>query len=379
MVEPVLAAEIMGIVVLLIVMYGAYFETKQRGKKRKAFLLLCLINLIVISMDALAWVTTSKTVPKPLVFAVNMFSVVDAFWLYPFFNNYLYAHVSEKHEIPFGLFSLANISAIVLAVVFTIGSFSGSVFYLENGTFVPGKFYPLFLMSNFTLLSFIIVIILHYRKQFGVHDSIAAVSYLLIPVFSVLMNLIIPSFQYSCAAMAIVILLIYVMLQADHENKLIQNNQIVSHLAHYDELTGLPNRLAYNEAYENVKHQAQVGIVFCDLNGLKYTNDHMGHRSGDQLLRDFAHMQESFFRKEDIFRLSGDEFVILVTGLSEIAFLQRVRSFKASIAQCKMPLASIGAVYGTGAEIDALMETAEEKMYEDKKQFYVNYPLYARE
>lgn len=94
-------------------------------------------------------------------------------------------------------------------------------------------------------------------------------------------------------------------------------------LAHTDSLTGLANRLALAEWFEPAisAHNAQgtsVGLVVCDINGLKKVNDQYGHEAGDRLLRDMAsvlfEVAHQLLPDAVVARLGGDEFAVVVAG-----------------------------------------------------------------
>jgi diguanylate cyclase (GGDEF)-like protein/PAS domain S-box-containing protein len=93
-------------------------------------------------------------------------------------------------------------------------------------------------------------------------------------------------------------------------------------LAHHDPLTGLPNRLVFEERLGNALERARcsasrVALVFIDLNGFKAINDRLGHRAGDQVLVTMAaRLREALRGSDSVARLGGDEFVAILEGLS---------------------------------------------------------------
>ncbi|MDD0843980.1 diguanylate cyclase domain-containing protein [Pseudomonas sp. Gutcm_11s] len=93
-------------------------------------------------------------------------------------------------------------------------------------------------------------------------------------------------------------------------------------LAHHDALTGLPNRLVFEERLGNALERARrsdsrVALVFIDLNGFKAINDQHGHRAGDQVLIAMANrLREALRGSDSVARLGGDEFVAVLEGLS---------------------------------------------------------------
>ncbi|MFP3497448.1 diguanylate cyclase [Pseudomonas sp. SIMBA_059] len=93
-------------------------------------------------------------------------------------------------------------------------------------------------------------------------------------------------------------------------------------LAHHDPLTGLPNRLTFEERLESALALARhnhnrVALVFIDLNGFKAINDTLGHAAGDQVLKTTAtRLHETLRNSDSVARLGGDEFVTVFEGLS---------------------------------------------------------------
>lgn len=96
-----------------------------------------------------------------------------------------------------------------------------------------------------------------------------------------------------------------------------QATQELDHLAHHDPLTGLPNRLLFDDRFAHAIEQAarqqeRCLLMFLDLDGFKGVNDTMGHAVGDELLRIVSERLKGTLRQSDsLARLGGDEFVIL--------------------------------------------------------------------
>jgi diguanylate cyclase (GGDEF)-like protein/PAS domain S-box-containing protein len=94
--------------------------------------------------------------------------------------------------------------------------------------------------------------------------------------------------------------------------------QRVSHLAYHDDLTGLPNRTAFADHLQETvaeaeRGEAQIAVLFCDIDAFKLVNDSLGHAAGDDLLRHVATRLRAVTRAADmIARQSGDEFLVLV-------------------------------------------------------------------
>jgi diguanylate cyclase (GGDEF)-like protein/PAS domain S-box-containing protein len=106
------------------------------------------------------------------------------------------------------------------------------------------------------------------------------------------------------------------------ETQLLEKHQKLDHLAHHDDLTGLPNRL-YLAAHlpgaieEAKKNGASLAVLFLDLDRFKHVNDSRGHETGDKLLKTVAQRIRSTMRSEDVVvRMGGDEFVVVIKGVT---------------------------------------------------------------
>jgi diguanylate cyclase (GGDEF)-like protein len=93
----------------------------------------------------------------------------------------------------------------------------------------------------------------------------------------------------------------------------------IAHLAHHDVLTGLPNRVAFNECLASTLEQAkrsgeQFALLCLDLDRFKYVNDLFGHAVGDALLCEVAKRLKAAIGAAFLARIGGDEFTVIVTG-----------------------------------------------------------------
>jgi diguanylate cyclase (GGDEF)-like protein/PAS domain S-box-containing protein len=166
-------------------------------------------------------------------------------------------------------------------------------------------------------------------------------------------------------------------------------------LAHYDALTGLPNRALFNDRLQQTLQQARrddwiVGVLFLDLDRFKLVNDTLGHAFGDCLLRQVSERIGQCLRPGDIAgRLGGDEFAVILPGLAEPqnAGLVAERILKALALPFDLDgaetyvSASIGiALYpADGEDGDALMRNADAAMYGAKQLGRNNCQYYTAE
>jgi len=170
------------------------------------------------------------------------------------------------------------------------------------------------------------------------------------------------------------------------------------HMAHYDALTRLPNRLLFNDRLQQAlaraeRHGSLVAVLFIDLDRFKYINDSLGHMAGDLLLCEVAQRLSRSLRSEDtISRLGGDEFVVIIPHFNKIqeSLLVTTIIAKKIMAELSKPFnisdreiystASIGiACYpNDGQTANELLKNADSAMYHAKSIGKNNYQFYSR-
>ena len=131
----------------------------------------------------------------------------------------------------------------------------------------------------------------------------------------------------------------FVVTLHDVTSRVVAEMQI-KHQAYHDALTGLPNRVMFEDRLQLALAQARrngrlLALLFLDLDNFKSINDRHGHQIGDGLLRIVAKRLVTCVRTTDtVSRLSGDEFTIILQGLDRI---QDIRQVASKIVECLMP------------------------------------------
>lgn len=168
--------------------------------------------------------------------------------------------------------------------------------------------------------------------------------------------------------------------------------QTLSYLAYHDTLTGLPNRLLFNDRLQQsilaAKRRAgSLAVLFVDLDGFKTVNDTHGHHIGDLLLKEIASRLRQNLREEDtVSRFGGDEFGILLTAVANREDCEKIVThllgklclpFEAGSAILQ-PAASIGiSLYPEdGDDEDELLHKADEAMYAAKRGNAASFAFY---
>lgn len=161
-----------------------------------------------------------------------------------------------------------------------------------------------------------------------------------------------------------------------------QTERQLRHQATHDSLTGLPNRALLVDRLGHALHAAKrdgsvAAVIFIDLDDFKGLNDRFGHERANEMLIEIARRLKAGVRAADtVARYAGDEFVVLVSGLTAPADLERIRRLvRKTFSQPVMiggeyvhVRASVGvAVYpGDGDDARGLLRKADVLMYEAK-------------
>ncbi len=146
-------------------------------------------------------------------------------------------------------------------------------------------------------------------------------------------------------------------------------------LSYYDQLTGALNRHGMNEFIANVDHEASIGILYCDVMGLKEINDTLGHLEGDAHLLRCYNCLEKIFGKENVFRIGGDEFLVMSSNITKEFADGKVDELKATLKDSDVHLA-LGYIWEPkcNGRITELLKEADQKMYAYKNQYYESNP-----
>ena len=151
-------------------------------------------------------------------------------------------------------------------------------------------------------------------------------------------------------------------------------------VANTDSLTGVRNKLAYDEKVKQLNRKIsgklinEFGIIMMDVNYLKKINDTYGHKAGDDYIRAASKMICEIFQHSPVFRIGGDEFVVLLTGHDykerELLLEKLNQESEANIGNGKVVVAAGIADYLPGGDADAhsVFQRADRLMYSRKQQ-----------
>jgi diguanylate cyclase (GGDEF)-like protein len=171
-----------------------------------------------------------------------------------------------------------------------------------------------------------------------------------------------------------------------------KSEEKMSHMAYHDQLTGLPNRRLLIDRLDQVldrerRHKKLAALLFLDLDRFKYINDTLGHLKGDEVLKEVAKRLNMCIRKSDtLARHGGDEFTILVQGLSRVEDITKLTDRIFSLFNTPFHLkgqhifvtTSIGvSIYpNDGEDAESLIKNADIALYKAKEEGRNTYQLF---
>jgi diguanylate cyclase (GGDEF)-like protein/PAS domain S-box-containing protein len=170
----------------------------------------------------------------------------------------------------------------------------------------------------------------------------------------------------------------YIINVVDDVTERRRADEKIAHLAHYDALTDLPNRVLFREQIERELARTgrgeQFALLYIDVDEFKGINDSLGHHVGDELLKAVANRIKSRIRETDLIaRLGGDEFAVIQTGVGSAAdvveFVTRIHEAIREPHECLGHQLSTDASIGIalapqdGTDLDQLIKNADLAMY----------------
>lgn len=140
-----------------------------------------------------------------------------------------------------------------------------------------------------------------------------------------------------------------------------------------DSLTGLLNRNAYDSDVEQLR-SADIGAVVCvyaDMIGLHEVNNHLGHKQGNRMLCEFADAARAFFGDDRLYRIGGDEFVIISSAHTEAQTRKQLNYMRERLHTKGCEISVGVASSESTSDLPKIIEQAENEMRREKKEYYV--------
>ena len=146
-------------------------------------------------------------------------------------------------------------------------------------------------------------------------------------------------------------------------------------LSYHDLLTNALNRNAFMDVLSQFRpgQYASAGIIYIDINGMKEINDFYGHHQGDKILITTVAKVFNLFKPDELFRIGGDEFVIITYDLTETDFYEKfnlLRNIFCEKTNLPFSIATGSCWVKSPSDLNSLLQQADSAMYTDKTKFY---------
>lgn len=316
------------------------------------FLAAVTVNLLLIFSTSLDLIFESQRANPGDVYLFRRVTTFMNFSLGPIIPLLLLKIFdSKKFRLYIFLPFVINLICCVISI------FNGFIFYINpTNSYARG---PLFVIPFATSLFYLVLLIIQpVRNSTHTGKKYEQVFLLIImALLCICMYLEIEwgfhLLNYSCSALSVV--MYYLLLN-------IQGYSL-------DPLTGIYNRVKYNKALDKISQKSNCMIAVIDINNFKEINDTLGHDAGDRYLIHFATLLAQYNKNAgSVYRIGGDEFVILSRKLAAEAFVQHVAKIQASILKENISFSYGIAEYIPPADLDETLKLADVRMYENKSQ-----------
>jgi diguanylate cyclase (GGDEF) domain len=361
----------MGIFILIAVISFFSFYKQLRQRDGKSFFIICLNDLFTLSLDIFTWSLDGQ----PGTFVHNMDILVTQFYfVFTTANSFLIlfyilskARFSNKTNKFYVYLSISAFFSY-LALLFILYPFNLIYYIDENNYYHHGNLYWITYLYYFffSILNFFAIMTNRRDFKFRMLLSFSVLS--VVPFISLIIqmgiyNLIPNTFSYGLFAIAIYLVFV-------------NNQEFAVQDARYDKMTGVYNRSTYLDMLDNeFRDLKSCGVVFYDINNLKYMNDTYGHAVGDQaIIRVANSLKVNNPANAYSFRIGGDEFVTIFKDCTKEDIEKFLFEWKNNLAdiikndQYKIDVA-YGYSYAKGTFlIDRLIKEADTNMYSLKKK-----------
>lgn len=374
--------DIVCLVILLILVLSITFDYHGSNMTTKLFACMLLATIWAVFTDFLNWAFDGALEFGNLTFIFTVCSLCMGSVLALVLILYLHSYLKETY----GLDNMTIDAKVCVAVdvisffVTLILGVTGTAFEYVDGHYKVGTLYDIVtIFPILTLLAFIGIIVFNVKKV-GLHDVFAVTGYMVFMITGALIEAQ-HGIGTTYVAVSIADIFIFVMLQNQIIVREKQNVQTWKNRSNTDQLTGLYNRRAYEtDIAELEKDGIEDDFVFVsiDVNALKAANDAYGHSAGDELLLGAAGCIKTCFGPYGkIYRIGGDEFIALInTGSENLETLKKeIDGLTSGWSGKLVNNLAISCGYVARSEFEdisirEIAQTADERMYEAKNEYY---------
>lgn len=369
MIPIVVSSEIVSLAFLSVLLGALMHQRLHLGITDRLFGLSVAATMFATLSDVLGYVLEGVVTSPAVLTILNIFAIGGSDIIMVPLIYYTWNMVNAKQISSRWYAHVITIGCALEFALIAVGGLTGHMFSIENGKFVAGPLYDYVGAIQILLLVYYAVFVISRRKALGNRAVFAVSSYFVLPVFAALYEWTIQNVSFVYTAVGCVMMIIYVSLQSGEIEKGQMREKLMREVMNTDVQTGLNNRRAYEKALTDMPSYSRTGVLFCDLNALKTTNDTYGHAAGDALILRFSDMLRRYWLQSEIFRISGDEFVVIKQDVDEYTFRAQTARLRQEVT-ANDDIAAVGCAHGESRDIMELIRSAEKGMYASKLTYY---------
>lgn len=380
-----------------------------KSKKNILFRIMCVILLLTEVLDIFSAYIISYNDIFPSV--VNL-GVNTIYYMLGSFLCFILSCYVDLGLVPINgkkiLIKTRRIILIIIEFSILLNLFFKHLFYIDaNNIYTHGSyFYIMHIISIFYIVIAGMTLTINWKKM---DDKNKFCGVTIIALYVIPMILQVLFFQNILLCMfgaSLMLLVIFFSLETPDyiklqetlellkktESELIESNKRNYKLAHFDQMSGLYNRTAYEEKleelsnkFEEIKKDNNIIVFTVDLNFLKYLNDNFGHHIGDDAIRKTAQILLECFSSDNEFcyRTGGDEFCVISIGNKVEEYEMQLNNFikrtKEKNNEVDYPY-SVAYAYHVVTEdsLTKAMQVVDKKMYKNKAKMKEKFSNYSR-
>jgi len=342
-----------------------------------------LYSVALFYIADLLWGSLTDSGIVPLAYIDTLLFFMSMVWSVLMWTRFVVAYLGRNDRFSFILSCGGWILFAFEILALVINLFTPVVFkYSEDGAYLTGlgRTITLFAQVVLYLISSIFSLAIA-RKAEGrtkMHHATIGISGLVMASFIALqaINPFLPFYSIGCLVATCIVHTFVVQDEKLEHKKAVTN---AKQIAYRDPLTGVKSARAYQEAKAVFDRRIselqlkELGVIVFDVNGLKQVNDNLGHEEGDKYIQAGSELICNQFQHSPVYRIGGDEFVVILEGEDYRARLELLSAFDRQMEENqKAGIVTVSSGLDTfrpGRDIDfnSIFERADQRMYERKK------------
>ena len=347
-----ISSNILSIVFLAILFLGSVFGAKLNNSSTLCFLGCLLAAIIGCAGDALSYLTFDTAEVGVWIIFASMISYIMTPIMFILFSLYFFGVIGTKASVPGWAAYPVIIIGIIDIILVSIGTTNQKMVYVEKGEVMDGEWsdYPSMLL--FLGILYLYYVLFSYRKAMSTYQLLAFGGFLLFPIVDSWITLFNPIIDFTYPLVTLAFVVIYVIMQEQAIAEESMRKILYEEDSFTDPQTGFKNRRAYDEAIKRNERGRVMGVVYCNVDHLDEIREKDGPEAVDKYVLGFDGILEDSFPGGDIYRISENNFAVLLYKISEDTLKKWVSSFSQAMDE-NDGMATFGYVY---SETDPLFD-----------------------